>query len=230
MSSFVPPRSQTLSPPPQFASPATTPLKSALRKAVASNQRNLPDSSTNASSIFYSNLDEEDNNGTPTNSNRASPELRTSSAKVPAVLVEDMTTDTGAMARIQPRNSNNPAQRLPGGSGEEQVYGCLGYGGPLSHIKLPYSTPVLQRFQQTSTEALNVPGGGRTPKMSTTHNSGSTCSSHSPSSSLLQHPANPEGEHHRACRSLWSRVIFYREISPPLLKETFAFFHHSCLM
>lgn len=93
----------------------------------------------------YSNLDD-----TPTPSNRGTPELRANSTATPRVVVEEfnnLTVPTMPMSQRSPRLS----PRLSG-AGEDQSQSSLGYG-PLSHIKLPYSTPVMQRMHLTTKES-----------------------------------------------------------------------------
>ncbi|KAL5965394.1 hypothetical protein TSMEX_006865 [Taenia solium] len=90
----------------------------------------------------FSNLDD-----TPTPSNHGTPEPHANSTVTPRVVVEKFNNITIPTMPMSPR-SPRLSPRLSG-AGEDQSQSSLGYG-PLSHIKLPYSTPVMQRMHQTT--------------------------------------------------------------------------------
>ncbi|VDM24806.1 unnamed protein product [Hydatigera taeniaeformis] len=101
---------------------------SSLRKPIASGN--------------FSNLDD-----TPTPSNCETPESFANTKATPRVVVEDIKSLPIPTMPITPR-SPCLSPRLSG-AGEDHSQGSLSYG-PLSHIKLPYSTPVMQRTHQTT--------------------------------------------------------------------------------
>ena len=103
---------------------------------------------TRASMGTCSNLDD-----TPTPSNRASPEPH---APKPQVVVEEFSSIGMAGVPISPKSPRLPSRTVS--ASEAQAQGSLGYG-PLSHIKLPYSTPVMQRMQQTVTGSGTTTNG-----------------------------------------------------------------------
>nr|CDS18667.1 neuron navigator 2 [Echinococcus granulosus] len=153
-------RAKTLSPPPQFASsktllnspPANSMTSDSSSTSTCTLAANTKESNASLQNRItpgnFSNLDD-----TPTPSNRGTPEPRATVAAKPRVVVEEFNTLTIPTMPMSPR-SPRLSPRLSG-AGEDHLEGSLGYG-PLSHIKLPYSTPVMQRMHQTTGRSGNV--------------------------------------------------------------------------
>uniref|UniRef100_A0A5K3FPW2 Serine/arginine repetitive matrix protein 2-like n=1 Tax=Mesocestoides corti TaxID=53468 RepID=A0A5K3FPW2_MESCO len=182
-SSHIPtPRAKTLSPPPQFASssfstPSTKTPKSPFSLSHPINSLTPDSSSTSTCTLAANpkgsspslagtttatgcaNLDD-----TPTPSNRSSPEPRpplASTPSVPLVVVDGKVQEFDKPAMTAPPSPRSPrlSPRL-GGAGEDQSFGCSGCG-PLSHFKLPYSTPVMQRMQHQQQAGISSSFGKR---------------------------------------------------------------------
>ncbi|KAL5106273.1 Protein sickie [Taenia crassiceps] len=148
------PRAKTLSPPPQFASSKTLPNFS-LTTSITPDSSNTSTCTLSATSkgsnasllnrTTPGNCSNHDD--TPTPSNRGTPEPSANSTATPQLVVEELNNlliPTMLMSPRSPRLSPRLSR-----AGEDQSQSSLGYG-PLSHIKLPYSTPVMQRMHQTT--------------------------------------------------------------------------------
>lgn len=158
------PRAKTLSPPPQFASSKALPTSPAINPMTpdssststctlaATSQGSSSSLLTRGPSGACSNLDD-----TPTPSNRGTPEPNPVSKTSPNVVVKEFDSLSIPTVPTSPRSPHlSPRGTV---DTDDQTQGSMGYG-PLSHIKLPYSTPVLQRMQQTSNSGSSVNANG----------------------------------------------------------------------
>ncbi|VDO03210.1 unnamed protein product [Rodentolepis nana] len=146
-------RAKTLSPPPQFASSKASSIglqslmtpdsSSTSTCTLAATSRDSSASLSNRDHIAAcSNLDD-----TPTPSNRGTPEPNSSSKQATNNATDDFNNLPVLAVPTSPKTPRvSPRVTL---ASEDQSRSSLGYG-PLSHIKLPYSTPMLQRTQTTS--------------------------------------------------------------------------------
>lgn len=152
-------RAKTLSPPPQFASSKTSSIgpqtmmtpdsSSTSTCTLAANSRDSSTSLLNRSpTAACSNLDD-----TPTPSNRGTPEPNSKPKQVTNNAADDFNNLPVPAVSASPKTPRvSPRVTV---TSEDQNQSPLGYG-PLSHIKLPYSTPVLQRTQTTSNSGSSV--------------------------------------------------------------------------